>query len=145
MRCFFCHAFILLFAIGSQAADTNVINLKGHTGTVNSVTFSPDGMQILTASGDATARIWDAHTGVELKKFEGHKNSVLSAAYFPDGKRIVTASEDSTVRIWDANPSSVNFGKELKLSQVELFDIGSVNFSPDRKKCTRSRHFCILS
>ena len=35
--------------------------LRGHEGRVNSAAFSPDGSRIVTASGDNTARIWDAH------------------------------------------------------------------------------------
>nr|WP_238613456.1 WD40 repeat domain-containing protein [Candidatus Oscillochloris fontis] len=32
--------------------------LRGHTGSVNSAAFSPDGTRILTASNDGTARLW---------------------------------------------------------------------------------------
>ena len=38
-------------------------DLRGHTKEVNSVSFSPDGTQIVTGSSDATAIIWDAETG----------------------------------------------------------------------------------
>jgi WD40 repeat protein len=33
-------------------------DLRGHTSTVNSAAFSPDGRRIVTASGDHTARVW---------------------------------------------------------------------------------------
>ena len=33
--------------------------LKGHSGTVMSATFSPDGRRIVTASEDMTARVWE--------------------------------------------------------------------------------------
>ena len=33
--------------------------LQGHSGSVSSAKFSPDGAQIVTASDDNTARIWD--------------------------------------------------------------------------------------
>ena len=59
---------------------------------VSSAAYSPDGKSIVTASGDQTARIWDAATGEELRQLTGHTGSVNSAAYSPDGKTIVTAS-----------------------------------------------------
>jgi WD40 repeat protein len=46
--------------------------LKGHTGGVNSVAFSPDGAHIVSGSSDKTIRIWDAATGkVVAGPFEG--------------------------------------------------------------------------
>jgi AAA-like domain/WD domain, G-beta repeat len=34
--------------------------LSGHTAAVNGIAFSPDGTRLATASGDRTARVWDA-------------------------------------------------------------------------------------
>ena len=38
-------------------------DLIGHSGSVSSVCFSPDGKKIVTGSGDKTAKIWNAETG----------------------------------------------------------------------------------
>ena len=76
--------------------------LSGHTAPVSSAAYSPDGKQIVTASWDQTARIWDAATGQEVRTLSGHTDAVNSAAYSPDGQPIVTASDDGTARIWDA-------------------------------------------
>lgn len=34
------------------------IELRGHTGPITSVAFSPDGKKVVTGSRDKTARIW---------------------------------------------------------------------------------------
>ena len=42
--------------------------------------FSPDGRFALTGSSDKTARLWDAATGAEVRRFEGYGDLVLAAA-----------------------------------------------------------------
>ena len=39
--------------------------LQGHQSLVHSVTFSPDGTQILSCSYDRSERVWDAITGLQ--------------------------------------------------------------------------------
>ena len=75
--------------------------LKGHTTHVNSVSFSPDGSLVATASDDKTARIWRVETGECIHILQGHDDRVRSAMFSPDGPHEVTASLDGTVRIWD--------------------------------------------
>jgi WD40 repeat protein/serine/threonine protein kinase len=87
---------------GVRAADAQLAILGGHGSWVYSAVFSPDGMRIVTASADGTARIWDARTGLQLLTLSGHQGSVFSAAFSPEGSRIVTASADRTLRIWNA-------------------------------------------
>ena len=75
---------------------------KGHTGPVYSSQYSPDGNRIVTASGDGTAKVWDAQSGKLIHDLTGHTDLVPSVQYSPDGNRIVTASRDKTVKVWDA-------------------------------------------
>ena len=71
-----------------------LFTLYGHMGTVQSVTFSPDGTRIVTGSQDKTAKVWDARTGMPVLDLKGHTGAVLAVSFSPDGTRIATGSHD---------------------------------------------------
>ena len=99
---------------------------SGHSSTVLSASFSPDGKMIISASGDQTLKLWDANTGKELRTLNGHSDGVWSASFSPDGETIVSASDDQTLKLWDANT-----GKELRTFSGHSFQVFSASFSPD--------------
>jgi len=109
-----------------RAAESQRGVLSGHRERLSSAAYSPDGTRIVTASSDKTARIWDAHTGMELAVLSGHRERLSSAAYSPDGTRIVTASIDKTARIWDAHS-----GVELAVLSGHGDFVQSAAYSPD--------------
>jgi WD40 repeat protein len=105
--------------------------LEGHTSSVRSVAFSPDGKQIVSGSGDRTVRLWDTATGQQvLPALEGHTNSVRSVAFSPDGKQIVSGSGDWTVRLWDTATGQ----QVLPVIEGHTDWVRSVAFSPDGKQ-----------
>lgn len=79
-----------------------VTNLNGHFNCVNHVSFSPDGLSVLSASDDKTIRIWNVETG-KMRILTGHTDAVNYAEFSRDGNRIISASKDKSVRIWDVN------------------------------------------
>ncbi|KAJ2890469.1 ribosome assembly [Coemansia aciculifera] len=83
-------------------------SMTGHTEAVISASFSPDGSQLASGSGDTTVRIWDLATETPRHTLKGHKNWVLSISWSPDGKTLASGSMDNTVRLWDPRT-----GKEL--------------------------------
>ncbi|NET03135.1 MAG: hypothetical protein F6K16_00050 [Symploca sp. SIO2B6] len=101
--------------------------LEGHTGYINSVSFSPDGEMIGTASYDKTAKLWSAD-GKYLQTLEGHKEQVTDISFSRDGQTIATASRDDTVILWNRE------GKNLQILEGHKGNVWSVHFSPDGHK-----------
>jgi len=53
------------------SAGRELHNLKGHTGFVQNVAFSPDGKLLASGSYDSTVTIWDVATGKVLRTLAG--------------------------------------------------------------------------
>lgn len=84
------------------AQEPEVIVQQGHSNIVRSVDFSPDGKYIVSGGADKRAILWDARTGLELKRLVGHNEQVYCVKFSPDGKIIATSSFDAIIRLWDA-------------------------------------------
>ena len=80
--------------------------LEGHTRSVKSVLFSPDGQTLASGSHDRTIRLWDVATGTEKKILKGHKKTINSMAFSRDGRMLVSTSYN-TVRLWNVDAGTL--------------------------------------
>ena len=101
--------------------------LSGHSGTVSSVAFSPDG-KTLASGGDDKIILWDVETGQPMGQVSsGLTSGVSSVAFSPDGKTLASSGGDGLL-LWDvATRQQIGrFGNDEQRGYV-----GVVAFSPD--------------
>jgi WD domain, G-beta repeat len=93
------------WATGQQANSALHTALTGHDDWVKAVACTTlDGQPVaITASNDATARVWDLTTNTLHATLTGHDSSVNAVACTTlDGQPVaITASTDATARVWD--------------------------------------------
>jgi HEAT repeats/WD domain, G-beta repeat len=91
------------------------VTLKGHSGPVAAIAFSPDGKTLVSVGGAAgepgEVRLWDVLGGRDAGALRGHAEPVSAVAFSPDGTVLATACGVSDrkmerwiggeVRLWD--------------------------------------------
>jgi len=109
-----------------QPQQSRAKELVSHDGYISCCRFLNEG-QILTASGDSTAILWDVESGEVLKTFSDHKGDVMSLDISPTNNNLfVTGSVDATAKVWD-----IRSGKCVQTHVGHESDINSVSFFPD--------------
>lgn len=73
----------------------------GHSSIVVAADWLPEFDQIITASWDRTAILWDVETKEQLQTLTGHDHELTHVSAHPSQRLVVTASRDSTFRLWD--------------------------------------------
>ncbi len=107
-------------------ADVARVVFMDHDGFVWSASFSPDGQQVVSASGDKTARVWKLDGSGAPIVLRGHDGEVRLASFSPDGQQVVSASFDKTVRVWKADGSGAP-----RVLRGHDDGVLSASFSPD--------------
>ncbi|MBC7447923.1 MAG: WD40 repeat domain-containing protein [Hymenobacteraceae bacterium] len=117
-------------ALGAKAGGTGGYDktrtTKGRSANMTSVAFSPDGTELLTASGDHLIRGWDTQGWQAKYTLTGHDDEVWDARYSPNGRFVVSGAWDNTCRVWDVRTRQLTYTLPAHIS-----DVWATAFSPD--------------
>ncbi|KRY54587.1 WD repeat-containing protein 37, partial [Trichinella britovi] len=82
-----------------------LLKLTGHSCPVIAADWTANDNQIVTASWDRTANVFDAERGEIVNILSGHDLELNYCCAHPSQKLVVTASRDTTFRLWDFRES----------------------------------------
>ena len=108
----------------NQFIENLLQTLTGHSHSVNSVAYSPDGQTLASGSNDNTIKLWNVNTGKLLQTLKSHSYSVNSVAYSPDSQTLASASGDNTIKLWNVKTGEL-------LQTLKSHSVNSVAYSPD--------------
>jgi WD40 repeat protein/serine/threonine protein kinase len=114
-----------------------LLAFQAHASLITAVSFNPDGSRLVTASADATAKVWDTSgvgapggTAKLVFTLRGHDGALYAAAFAPAGRPLVaTGGADGTAKLWDAKT-----GKELRTLRGHAGAVNAAAFSADGSK-----------
>jgi WD40 repeat protein len=104
--------------------------LRGHTGPINMLAFSPTSEKLILASAgeDGSVRLWDVEQRQPIgAPLTGHTAGVRVVAFDPSGQWLASAGNDNQLILW--NVATAQLAQQVKLNS----DGWSLAFSPDGK------------
>ncbi|KAG8877972.1 Transcription initiation factor TFIID subunit 5 [Tulasnella sp. 332] len=111
---------------------SNTRKLIGHSAPVYSLSFDPISgsagppKYLLSASADATVRLWSMETMTNVVAYRGHQNPVWDVQWSPMGIYFATGSRDRTARLWSTDRVA-----PLRMFVGHMSDVDCVRFHPN--------------
>lgn len=117
-----------------QTSDWKLLGvLRGHDDVVFSVSFSPDGKKLASASFDHTLSLWDVEQLKRIQSYKAHSDFIYAVAFSASATHVFSASKDRTVQMIDLATGKSTF----TFSGMEQ-DVMAVAVSPDGKNVVSS-------
>ncbi|XP_017165421.1 WD repeat-containing protein 37 isoform X1 [Poecilia reticulata] len=82
--------------------------LRSHQGVVIAADWLVGGKQVVTASWDRAANLYDVETSELVHSLTGHDQELTHCCTHPNQRLVVTSSRDTTFRLWDFRDPSIH-------------------------------------
>ncbi|XP_053268853.1 WD repeat-containing protein 37 isoform X2 [Pleuronectes platessa] len=82
--------------------------LKSHQGVVIAADWLVGGRQVVTASWDRAANLYEVETSELVHTLTGHDQELTHCCTHPTQRLVVTSSRDTTFRLWDFRDPSIH-------------------------------------
>ncbi|PWA30098.1 hypothetical protein CCH79_00009778, partial [Gambusia affinis] len=85
-----------------------ITTLRSHQGVVIAADWLVGGKQVVTASWDRAANLYDVETSELVHSLTGHDQELTHCCTHPNQRLVVTSSRDTTFRLWDFRDPSIH-------------------------------------
>ena len=126
-----------IIQVWDAGTGDRIYEFKEHTNSVQTVHFSRNRTELLSASLDGNVFLWSlVGEGGRLHSPIQHNTSVYTAKFSPDGNTFATGSADKLIRLWDTNTTKHNLtftGHKDSVSDIDFSPDGTTlaSASPD--------------
>src|ERR1700687_2839967 len=87
-------------AIPADAHRLDDILQSGHSSSISSLAFSPNGKWLASGGLDRSIILWNLSPGEQTRQWTRHNSNVAQLVFSPDSKRLVSADDGGIVRGW---------------------------------------------
>ncbi len=100
-------------AIPADAHRLDDILQSGHSSSISSLAFSPNGKWLASGGLDRSIILWNASTGEQTRKWTSQNSNVTQLVFSPDSKRLVSADDGGIVRGWKFESAEPEYSLNL--------------------------------
>ena len=102
--------------------------LRGHLEDVVDISWSKDGLFLVSASVDNEAIVWDVTKGTKTHMLSGHKSWVQGVAWDPLDQFVITLSADRSLRVFSGQSKKIVYRVEKSTLRYGDEDVKSKLF-----------------